>query len=240
MGILSKGRFPAVQDVWSSEQMNAFRSDYLSGKFTREVLASMHGISVPSVYRLSRRLGLPPRPTSMKDKNDKAIRAFYREGLTTYEIGQKLGIHDETVRHRLEAMGIPRRKPSEKNVLRNYYRFKHLNQKPYLTPTGINNFIRLAYDHNTLGEMAKKLEVDRNTIRRRMKAMGLKPSRMPEKRYRALMAAKDFYEHNVTQDLFDVSKRFGIDDRTLSRFLKKKGVPIRSIAYYVRIRRMGI
>ena len=148
--------------------------------YPRKELAEKFNLSIPSICRLRRRLGLEKRYSINHPANKafkKSIRKLYYKGFSTKSISEILGrkhyykASDESIRRVLIKLKIPRRTKWDKNVLYNRYTSgcKHSYSPSYLRKT-----IKKLYEEGMpLKYISQKLRIDEDSVMLRVKALNL-------------------------------------------------------------------
>jgi len=158
-----------ANDYFKKEE---FSKMWNSGKYKKYQLAEHFKLSVPTIKRISKELGLKSlHNLDIIQERDKRIRKLYHKGHSTMGIGELLKLNDETIRQRLKKMNVEMRSSNYKNVLYNY---NLSSKKKWITPTKLRNYIKAEYPKKSIIQISRDLRIDRGTVKRRLEAMGIK------------------------------------------------------------------
>ena len=148
-------------------------------------------------------------PNFRDDLDDKEIKKLYiKEGLSTTQIGEKLGSNRQTIRRRLNKQGI---KTQDKRIRDDLD----------------NEEIKKLYIEEKLStyQIGKKFGVNHDTIWKKLKKQGIK---VQDRRIRDDLDDKEIKKLYTKEGLSttQIGKKFGVIHQIISKLLKNQGIKV--------------
>lgn len=150
-------------------------------------------------------------PSFRDDLDDEKIRKLYvKEGLSTYQIGEKFGTNYNTINARLKKQGVKVQDKSIRDDLDDE------EIKKLYVEKGLSTV-----------QIGKKFEASYSTINRRLKNQGIK---IQDTRIRDDLDDEEIKKLYIEKGLSttQISKKLGTSNSTIYKRLKKQGVKLRS------------
>lgn len=235
--ILSQNLRPKLRTHNPQKKATVFakqmQKDYESLKYTNEQLAQKYGFSLSTFKRIVRTNGWkglknPDNPTI---KSAKALvkKLYLFKGLSTHQITRSMirrgypWKNEETYRRMLHDQGVKMRSQNSRNIEYQYYKYRPT--QPNINAKQIRSFIQQNHHKMNQKEMGEALGIDRETIARRMKLMGLEPNRKKRLNQTRHEAAAREYITKTNISLRKAGDKHGTTPGTLSRYIKNKYGP---------------
>ena len=191
-----------IAQRWGSEDYEYFKSLWL-GTTKRDKIAELVDLSIPSVKRLAKKLGLPSKYSKKHPVRESKIEQSierYKAGKSTKEIGIELALDDETVRGYINRYA-PDIMRTSRGTCKQYYKLQ-------------NVVIRELYLAGVeYAQISKKAKLGSHGIEKRLAYMNLKRRGNPEYRiwwtlvpkstFRIFQIYKGFEKLNITVDDYD-------------------------------------
>jgi len=156
--------------ILGKEFIKMWNESYMDG--VQKKIAERFKISIPTIYRIRKELGLkdlhnPEHPGNIKMRQ--RIKGMYHQGLGTEFIGKVMGMCSQNVQKILHKEGVEMRPQHITNPI--FYK-----TRSDINPLKLPKMIKKLYlkDKLTQQKIAGKLHINPSTVSTKLKAMGLK------------------------------------------------------------------
>jgi transposase-like protein len=210
---------------------NYLKREYSGNRRSTVQIGKKLGVSNVGISRWMRKYNLPIRSLSeshllkgfTKPTKEELNKLYNEERKSTIQIGRKLGITDNTIRRWMRKYNLPIRR-TLKNEL----------PKGFTKPTK-EELNRLYHDERkSLKEIGKELGGVSTTFvsnlmeRYRIDRRDSSESRLPKDFIKPTKEELNRLYHNEGKSTVEIGKKLGITDSTISRWMRKYNLPIRS------------